>query len=89
MCITAGETNATLRRGDTAEGMTLERGLELLAGRRSWEAENSPPPKKPHKKAATKPKKGDTAPTLRKNVVKRGTVKKTAKKLATEKTKIE
>ncbi|MDA2963434.1 MAG: type I DNA topoisomerase, partial [Actinomycetota bacterium] len=31
MYVTDGETNATLRRGDTAEGMTLERGLELLA----------------------------------------------------------
>jgi DNA topoisomerase-1 len=40
MYITDGETNATLRRGDTVEFMTLERGLELLAGRRAWEAEN-------------------------------------------------
>jgi DNA topoisomerase I len=30
MYVTDGETNATLRRGDTAEGMTLERGLELF-----------------------------------------------------------
>ena len=41
MYITDGETNATLRRGDTVEFMTLERGLELLAGRRAWEAENA------------------------------------------------
>jgi DNA topoisomerase-1 len=40
MYITDGETNATLRRGDSVEFMTLERGLELLAGRRAWEAEN-------------------------------------------------
>ena len=40
MYITDGETNATLRRGDTVEFMTLERGLELLAGRRAWESEN-------------------------------------------------
>ena len=39
MYVTDGETNATLRRGDTLEAMTLERGLELLAGRRAWEAE--------------------------------------------------
>jgi DNA topoisomerase-1 len=39
MYITDGETNATLRRGDTVEFMTLERGLELLAGRRAWESE--------------------------------------------------
>ncbi|NBV65913.1 MAG: type I DNA topoisomerase, partial [Actinobacteria bacterium] len=40
MYVTDGETNATLRRGDTVEAMTIERGLELLAGRRAWEAEN-------------------------------------------------
>jgi DNA topoisomerase-1 len=87
MYVTDGETNATLRRGDTAEGMTLERGLELLAGRRAWEAENGPSPKKARKKAAAKPKKSDTAPTLTKNVVKKGTAKKTAKKTATGKAK--
>jgi DNA topoisomerase-1 len=41
MYITDGETNATMRRGDNVEFMTLERGLELLAGRRAWEAENA------------------------------------------------
>jgi DNA topoisomerase-1 len=87
MYVTDGETNATLRRGDTAEGMTLERGLELLAGRRAWEAENGPSPKKSRKKAATKPKKGDTAPTLTKNVVKKAATKKAAKKAATGKAK--
>jgi DNA topoisomerase-1 len=87
MYVTDGETNATLRRGDTAEGMTLERGLELLAGRRAWEAENGPSPKKSRKKAAAKPKKGDTAPTLTKNVVKKAGAKKAAKKAATGKAK--
>ena len=86
MYVTDGETNATLRRGDTAEGMTLERGLELLAGRRAWEAENGPSPKKSRKKAA-KPKKGETAPTLTKNVVKKAGAKKAAKKAATGKAK--
>ncbi|MEI6868171.1 MAG: type I DNA topoisomerase, partial [Actinomycetes bacterium] len=47
--VTDGETNATLRRGDTVEFLTLERGTELLAGRRAWEAENG---------GATKVKKG-------------------------------
>jgi DNA topoisomerase-1 len=86
MYVTDGETNATLRRGDTAEGMTLERGLELLAGRRAWEAENGPSPKKSRKKAA-KAKPGDTAPTLTKNVVKKAATKKAAKKAATGKAK--
>jgi len=84
MYVTDGETNATLRRGDTAEGMTLERGLELLAGRRAWEAENGPSPKKSRKKAA-KAKAGDSAPTLTKNVVKKAATKKAATKKAVKK----
>ena len=62
-----------------AEGggwLTLERGLELLAGHRAWEAENGPSPKKSRKKAAAKPKKGETEPTLTKNVVKKVGLKK-------------
>jgi DNA topoisomerase-1 len=92
MYVTDGETNATLRRGDTAEGMTLDRGLELLAGRRAWEAENGPSPKKTRKKAAAldkkgSAKKGDTAPTLTKNVVRKAGAKKAAKKAASGKAK--
>jgi DNA topoisomerase-1 len=86
MYVTDGETNATLRRGDTLEAMTLERGLELLAGRRAWEAENGPSPKKSRKKAA-KAKPGDTAPTLTKNTVKKAATKKKAAKKATGKAK--
>ena len=33
--VTDGETNASLRRGDTPEGITLERAAELLAERRA------------------------------------------------------
>jgi DNA topoisomerase-1 len=84
MYVTDGETNATLRRGDTLEAMTLERGLELLAGRRAWEAENGPSPRKSRKKAA-KAKLGDTAPTLTKNTVKKAATKKKAAKKATGK----
>jgi len=86
MYVTDGETNATLRRGDTLEAMTLERGLELLAGRRAWEAENGPSPKKTRKKAA-KAKPGDTAPTLTKNTVKKAATKKKAAKKASGKAK--
>ena len=75
MYITDGETNATLRRGDTVEFMTIERGLELLAGRRAWEAENGGAPKKKVKKAASK----KSAATKTK-VIKKATVKKSAKK---------
>jgi DNA topoisomerase-1 len=86
MYVTDGETNATLRRGDTLEAMTLERGLELLAGRRAWEAENGPSPKKSRKKAA-KAKPGDTAPTLTKNTVKKAATKKQSAKKASGKVK--
>lgn len=82
MYITDGETNATLRRGDNVEGLTLERGLELLAGRRAWQAENGGvlPVKKSRKKAAS-----PSAPTLTKNVVKKAAAKRVAKKAATGK----
>lgn len=75
MCITDGETNATLRRGDTVEFMTLERGLELLAGRRAWEAENGGAPKKAKKSAAKKTaatKKPEAKSVMPKNVIKQG-----------------
>jgi len=75
MYITDGETNATLRRGDTVEFMTIERGLELLAGRRAWEAENGGTPKKKVKKAAAK-----KAAASKTKVIKKATVKKSAKK---------
>ena len=86
MYVTDGETNATLRRGDTLEALTIERALELLAGRRAWEAENGPSPKKSKKKAA-KAKPGDAAPTLTKNTVKKAATKKKAAKKATGKAK--
>lgn len=87
MYVTDGETNATLRRGDTAESMTIDRGLELLAGRRAWEAENGASPKKARKKAVAKAKPGRSAPTLTKNTVKKTGAKKAAKKVATGKAK--
>jgi DNA topoisomerase-1 len=36
--VTDGETNASLRRGDTVEGVTAERAAELLAERRAKSA---------------------------------------------------
>ncbi len=83
MYVTDGETNATLRRGDTVEAMTIERGLELLAGRRAWEAENggAARPKKSRKKAVK------SAPTLTKKTVKKAATKKVAKKAAATKAK--
>lgn len=90
MYVTDGETNATLRRGDTVEALTLERGLELLAGRRAWEAENggaSRPKKSTRKKSAAKSTTKKSAPTLTKNTVKKAASKRAAKKAATGKAK--
>ncbi len=75
--VTDGETNATLRRGDAVELLTLERALELLAGRRAWEIENPGGSKKKSKR----PKK--SAPTLTEKTVKGAAAKKKAKKGAT------
>ncbi|GAA2374322.1 type I DNA topoisomerase [Nonomuraea africana] len=57
--VTDGETNASLRKGDTVEDITIERAAELLAERR----ERAPAPKKkaPAKKATTTTKKKPAA----------------------------
>ncbi|MFM8824297.1 MAG: type I DNA topoisomerase [Candidatus Nanopelagicus sp.] len=75
--VTDGETNATLRRGDAVELLTLERALELLAGRRAWEIENPGGSKKKGKRAKK------SAPTLTENTIKGAGAKKKAKKAAT------
>jgi len=80
MYVTDGETNATLRRGDTVEAMTIERALELLAGRRAWEIENGGAPKK-----SKRSKK--TAPTLTEKTIKDAGSKRKAKKSASGKSK--
>ena len=81
--ITDGETNATLRRGDNVEFLTLERGLELLAGRRAWEIENGGASRV---KKSSKPAK-KAAPSLTKNTVKATGKAKSKKKAATGKGK--
>ena len=81
--ITDGETNATLRRGDNVEFLTLERGLELLAGRRAWEIENGGASRV--KKSSKRTKKA--APSLTKNTVKATGKAKSKKKAATGKGK--
>lgn len=75
--VTDGETNATLRRGDAVELLTLERALELLAGRRAWEIENPGGSKKKDKRAKK------SAPTLTEKTIKGAGAKKKAKKAAT------
>ncbi|GII31156.1 type I DNA topoisomerase [Planotetraspora mira] len=51
--VTDGETNASLRKGDGVEEITIERAAELLAERR----ERAPAPKKPATRAKTTTKK--------------------------------
>jgi DNA topoisomerase-1 len=87
MYVTDGDTNATLRRGDTVEAMTIERALELLAGRRAWEVANESEgaPKKKARGAKSRAKK--TAPTLTEKTIKDAGSKRKAKKSATGKSK--
>ncbi len=69
--VTDGEYNATLRKDDSVEEITLERAAELLAERRE---------KGPAKKAAKK-----TAKKTAKKATKKSAAKKTAKKAAAKK----
>ncbi|MFJ7256239.1 type I DNA topoisomerase [Streptomyces sp. NPDC098085] len=84
--VTDGETNATLRTGDSVETITPERGYELLAEKRA----KGPAKKKTAKKAPAKkaPAKKTTA-TAKKTAAKKTAAKKTttatAKKAATAK----
>ncbi|WP_331271935.1 type I DNA topoisomerase [Motilibacter aurantiacus] len=71
--VTDGETNATLRRGDTVEGITPERGVELLAEKRAA----GPSTKKAAKKAPAK--KAAASKTAKKAPAKKAAAKKTAK----------
>ena len=76
--VTDGEYNATLRKDDTVESITLERAAELLQERRD---------KGPAKKAAKKGAKKTTAKktTVKKAAAKKTTAKKTTAKKATVK----
>ncbi len=68
--VTDGETNASLRKGDTIEGITTDRAAELLADRRS----KGPAPKRARKtKAAAK-----KAPAKRKSAAKKAPAKRKA-----------
>ena len=76
--VTDGEYNATLRKDDTVESITLERAAELLQERR-----DKGPAKKAAKKGAKKaPAKKTTA---KKTTAKKATAKKTTVKKATAK----
>lgn len=72
--VTDGETNASLRRGDTPETMTDQRANELLSERRAKDAENGGAKKKSTKKNAKRSSKATkSSPRTTKRVVKKGT----------------
>ncbi len=75
--VTDGETNASLRKGDTVEELTMERALELLEIRRA--AGPSKKKKAPAKKKAAAKKK---SPAKKKAPAKKGAAKKPAAKKA-------
>ncbi|MDN3296153.1 type I DNA topoisomerase [Streptomyces ficellus] len=76
--VTDGETNATLRTGDSVETITPERGYELLAEKRA-----KSPAKKTAKKAPAKKTAAKKTTTAKKTAAKKTT---TAKKTAATKT---
>ncbi|WP_236243178.1 type I DNA topoisomerase [Streptomyces sp. CC228A] len=73
--VTDGETNATLRSGDSVETITPERGFELLAEKRA---------KGPAKKTAAKKTTAKKTPA-KKTAAKKATASKTAAKKTTAK----
>jgi len=75
--VTDGETNASLRKGDTIEGITIERAAELLQIRR----EAGPAKKGGRKKAAAKKAPAKKAA---KRTTKKATKKAAAKKAPTD-----
>ncbi|MEU2623483.1 type I DNA topoisomerase [Streptomyces sp. NPDC007157] len=72
--VTDGETNATLRSGDSVEEITPERGFELLAEKRA---------KAPAKKTAKKAPAKKTAAAKKAAPAKKAAAKKTAAKTTT------
>ncbi len=81
--VTDGEYNATLRKDDSVDAITLERAAELLAERR----ERGPAKKAAKKGAAKAPAKKAAAKrtTAKKTAAKKTTAKKTTAKKATKK----
>ncbi|MFG2271447.1 type I DNA topoisomerase [Streptomyces chartreusis] len=84
--VTDGETNATLRSGDSVETITPERGFELLAEKRAKGPAKKTAKKAPAKKAAAKKSAPAKKTAAKKTAAKKTTTaakKTTAKKTAT------
>ena len=91
--VTDGETNATLRKDDDVETITLERGAELLAEKRARGPAKKAAKKAPAKKATAKKTAATTTTAAKKTAAKKTAAKKTtatkataAKKTAAKKT---
>ncbi|MBE8471074.1 type I DNA topoisomerase [Streptomyces justiciae] len=87
--VTDGETNATLRSGDSVEDITPERGYELLAEKRAKGPAKKTAKKAPAKKAAAKKATPAKKTAAKKTAAKKTTTaakKTTAKKAAASKT---
>jgi len=77
--VTDGESNASLKRNEVVELVTLDRGLELLAERRAYDAENGGARKAPRaRKAAAK--KATPKKSVAKKAVKKQPSKVSAKR---------
>ncbi|WP_405733760.1 type I DNA topoisomerase [Streptomyces sp. NBC_00028] len=89
--VTDGETNATLRSGDSVEDITPERGYELLAEKRAKGPAKKTAKKAPAKKATAKKAAPAKKTAAKKTAAKTTTAAKktTAKKAAASKTAAE
>ncbi|MFF6786924.1 type I DNA topoisomerase [Streptomyces sp. NPDC012510] len=76
--VTDGETNATLRSGDSVETITPERGFELLAEKRAKGPAKKTAKKAPAKKTATKTAAKKAAPAKTAAAAKKTAASKTA-----------
>ncbi|MEU9345189.1 type I DNA topoisomerase [Streptomyces sp. NPDC048278] len=84
--VTDGETNATLRSGDSVEEITPERGYELLAEKRAKAPAKKTAKKAPAKKAAAAKKAAPAKKTAaKKTAAKKTTTATAAKKTAAKK----
>ncbi|MFF6991401.1 type I DNA topoisomerase [Streptomyces sp. NPDC010273] len=86
--VTDGETNATLRSGDSVEDISPERGYELLAEKRAKSPAKKTAKKAPAKKAAAKKAPAKKTTTAKKTVAKKTTTaaKKTTAAATAKKT---
>ncbi|MHC3475268.1 type I DNA topoisomerase [Streptomyces sp. 7R007] len=84
--VTDGETNATLRSGDSVETITPERGFELLAEKRAKAPAKKTAKKAPAKKAAPAKKTAAKKTAAKKTTTAKKTAATAAKKATASKT---